>query len=1182
MPSLLHGTVFKDLWQGLPQYRTLVDGLRKGHGEQAFFGLQPGQVAYLLGSLFLDLKRPVIVVTTGFREALSFAAEISGWIGGEEVHYFPPQEVVPYSVIARSPEVAGQRLKALTSITMGKSAVVVTPVQALLRPLPPRKVFSSLIQEFAIGDTMSLENAVDLLIRGGYERVDSVEGPGHFAVRGGILDVFPLTEEQPLRIEWFGDEIESIRLFNRTTQRSEKGLDYVVIPPARETVRQSEADSETREVILREAEETALRLRSIGKSKDADTLLERVQNHLASMTPAQWELYAPYLYQGATIFDYFPVSPVTILMESKRLEDALNGAELQWRERTVNLLESGRLLPSQRGLLLSSEAIQRVIKRQQTIYMSLLPQMPTGASPRATLSLSGKPVPSFQGQWNLFVEELNSWLRQGYGCLLVCTTDERAARISSGLEEAGIEAPRVEGLPQPGRVAVITGQLASGFIFPAIRLAVVTEDRLFGSRKRATVKEKGHEGQPLASYADLKVGDYVVHVHHGIGRYLGVKTLEVQGTHRDYLYLQYSGEDRLYVPVEQINLIQKYVGGETGQIKLYKLGGNEWSRVKERVKESVRKMAEELLRLYAARQALQGHAFPEDTVWQKQFEDAFPYEETADQLKSIEEIKRDMERPQPMDRLLCGDVGFGKTEVAMRAAFKAVSDGKQVAVLVPTTILAQQHLVTFRERFEGFPVNIDMLSRFRTKKEQEAVITALRRGDIDIVIGTHRLLAGDVNFKDLGLLVVDEEHRFGVAHKETLKRLRSTVDVLTMTATPIPRTLHMAMTGLRDMSVISTPPENRLPIETYVVEYDEELVAEAIRQELSRGGQLFFVHNRVKGIHRVAQRLQELVPDARIAVGHGQMQEEELERIMLDFLEGRQDILVSTSIIESGLDIPNANTLIVDESDRLGLAQLYQIRGRVGRSNRLAYAYFTYRREKILGEVAQKRLEAIKDFTELGSGFKIALRDLEIRGAGNILGPEQHGFIISVGFDLYCQLIDEAVRELKGEKSVPQTEPSIELLADAYLDDSYVPDVRAKIELYKKVNASRTLESVASIRAEMQDRFGKIPEAAENLLRLATIRILAAEMGVLSIVQEKEQVRLVFATYLKELLKSFEPLRAKYDRRLQIQVTPRPILRFRIKGNVLVDVLELLEAVSGIPQIKEWLSNTSAVATELK
>lgn len=1182
---------FLSLWHDIPEYRTLVDGLRKGYREQAFFGLQPGQVAYLLAALRREMGRPVLALAPGYREALALATDLSAWLPGETVLTFPPLDVVPYTVMARSPEVAAQRLQVLDHLARGGEGIVVAPLTALFRALPPSQEFRRAMAAVRVGDEVPLPALIGRLVAGGYERVERVEGPGQFNVRGGLLDVFPLTAERPYRIEFFGDTVESLRSFDVISQRSVDDESAVLIPPAREAVLPEGGEGPALAAVHLELDQTVPRMEKAGRGAEARFLRERVDGHLARMTPALWELYLPYLYNPATLFDYFRTPPLVAALDAGRLLQGVEGAGRQWTERATSLLEEGRLLPSQEALQFGAEVWRRGLDQRQVLYLSGLPSRLPGADIKNLLSVSGKPVTAFHGQWELFLEELRGLRGQQYRCCLAVTSHERGSRVAAGLAEVGIDTvPGGEGepwpLPSPGGVAVLPGTLQSGFVFPGLRLALITEGEIFGRRRQKREATRAPSGVKIASYRDLKVGDYVVHVQHGIGQYLGIKAMEVQGVQRDYLFIKYEAADRLYVPTDQIHLVQKYVGGEGLKPRLNRLGGNEWARVKQRVKESVRRMAEELLRLYAARQALAGYAFAADTVWQTEFEEAFPFEETQDQIQAVAEIKRDMEEPRPMDRLLCGDVGFGKTEVAMRAAFKAVMDGKQVAVLVPTTILAQQHYVTFKERFQAFPVRIQVLSRFRTPKEQEATITALRKGEADVVIGTHRLLGGDVSFKDLGLLIIDEEHRFGVSHKEALKRLRATVDVLTLTATPIPRTLHMSLAGLRDMSVIETPPENRFPVETYVVEYDEMLVRDAIERELGRGGQVFYVHNRVQTIGNALRRLRGLAPGAAIGVAHGQLPEEDLEQVMLDFLEGRHDILLCTSIIESGLDIPNANSLVVEDSDRFGLAQLYQIRGRVGRSNRLAYAYFTFRRERILTETAQKRLEAIKEFTELGSGFKIALRDLEIRGAGNILGPEQHGFIVSVGFDLYCQLLEEAVRELKGDKAVPLTEPTVELAVDAYLDDAYVPEARAKIEVYKKVNACRSAGELDDLEAEIVDRYGPLPRPARNLLSLARIKAAAIRLGLLSISQERDVVKLLFPGYLKELVRSLEPLRARYGRRLAVQTAPKPVVRLRLDAaraplgavsqpagpsvKVVDEVLALLTEIAAVPEVRRF------------
>jgi transcription-repair coupling factor (superfamily II helicase) len=698
---------------------------------------------------------------------------------------------------------------------------------------------------------------------------------------------------------------------------------------------------------------------------------------------------------------------------------------------------------------------------------------------------------------NVLKSEVSRWMKSGLHVVFVAATKERADHLERVLADYRIEADRAEQYAQTKVPQILVANLSSGFELPLHHLVVVVETEVFtAKRKHRRARADMSDAERIKSYQELHVGDYVVHVNHGIGKYQGIRTLDVDGRHQDYLYLTYAGNDSLYVPVHQIDQIQRYVGSGEKEPKLYHLGGSEWQKVKNRVSRTVKDIAEDLVKLYAKRESTPGHAFAADTPWQTDFENLFPYEETPDQLRAIADIKRDMERSRPMDRLLCGDVGYGKTEVAVRAAFKAVMDGKQVAVLVPTTILAQQHYETFKERFAGFPATIDMLSRFRTRKESQACVKGLKDGSVDIVIGTHRLLQKSIQFKDIGLLIVDEEQRFGVTHKERLKQLRANVDCLTLTATPIPRTLHMSMMGVRDLSVIETPPENRFPVQTYVVEYNEGLLREALERELGRGGQVYFVYNQVQSIHHMAERVSQLVPDARIAVAHGQMGEDELERVMLDFLEGEIDVLVTTTIIETGLDISNVNTLIVHDADRFGLSQLYQLRGRVGRSNRIAYAYFTYHRDKVLSEVAEKRLSAIKEFTELGSGFKIAMRDLSIRGAGNLLGAEQHGFINSVGFDMYSEMLAQAVRELRGEQAEQAAEPNLDLPVEAYLPDTYISDAAQKIAMYKRFKHVKTPLEADDLEEELEDRFGDLPREVRNLLQVTRLKSLAARAGV--------------------------------------------------------------------------------------
>ena len=1176
------------LWAGLQEYRGLIDALHRGAREVAVSGL-PAAAAVPLGlALRVELERPVVWITADEAQAEATWMAVAAWAAADDAPLLlPPREFLPFSVVAEGPEIRAARLQALSALGLEapRPPLLVLPITALRRQLAPPAVFRAAGMTLAVGDRVGPGQLAARLVAGGYERQPLVEGPGGFALRGGILDVFPLTVDQPLRFEFDGETLVSLRRFAADTQRSLESLSAVTVPPAREV---PVPDAVLRETVLARlaAALDADAPRLGGPGTDARTRLEESIRAdieaLGSLTAAAaWERYLPFAHRPASVLEYARWrgrDPLCLVLDAATAMDAVRTLHRHEEERLAWFLTDGRILSQQAaafGLPLDWQADAG--PRGATLFVDPLGRQIPGVEPQERVQMAARSAPPLAGQWSLALDTLRRWQRGGYRVVCWAGGRERASHTLQELQEAGINACRAgqPPWPMPGQVAVATGRLPVGFEVPGLSLAVLGETELFGRRPRpARVRRATAGATQLQSYEDLQVGDYVVHSAHGIGQYLGTSTLTVQGKARDYLVLRYDGTDRLYVPTDQIGLVQKYIGGEGRAPRISRLGGAEWSKVKQRVKESVRRMAEELIALYAARQALSGHAFSADTPWQREFEDAFPYEETPDQRQAILEIKQDMERAVPMDRLLCGDVGYGKTEVAMRAAFKAIADGRQVAVLVPTTILAEQHFLTFSERFRGFPIQIRMLSRFRNRREQEEAITALRRGTADLVIGTHRLLQGDVDFKNLGLVVIDEEHRFGVAHKERLKQLRQSVDVLTMTATPIPRTLHMAMAGVRDMSVITTPPENRYPIETVVVEWSPALVREALSRELARRGQVYYLHNRVQGISAAQDRIRSLAPEADVIVAHGQMPEDQLESVMAEFWRGEHQVLLATTIIESGLDIPNANTLIVEDADRLGLAQLYQIRGRVGRSSRVAYAYFTYRRDKALTEIASKRLEAIKQFTELGSGFKIALRDLEIRGAGNILGPEQHGFVAAVGFDLYAQLLEEAVRDLKGERAAPAHRATVELAVDAFIDDRYIPEAQVKLEFYKKIHAAAASVDLAAVEEELRDRFGAPPVGVDHLLRLTRIRLLAQDLGLLGIVQEGRRITFSLPNYAASLLTRLQDLAVRSGRRLRVRTTPKPQLEWHLDG---VDDATVLAAAEGClklltdhPQVQAW------------
>lgn len=1163
--------------QASPEFSSLYDGLRRGFAEQMVYGVAGSLKSAFLAALRERTGRPALVITATIQQAEQFRADLETWLPDQDVVLFPPMEYLPFEVMAHSPEVVSQRLAVLERLAKGENLIVVAPAAALYRSLTPHAVFRQSLLTLTPGTAIGRDALLARLTRQGYERVDMVESKGHVAVRGEIVDFFPLASEYPLRVAFWGDEIDEIRRFDPATQRTVERVESVSVGPAREFILPEDGVERAIERIRKDLAEAVVRLRRLqareaaersgaegpapggeggpgaaAEARDGDRrsgrrrgrkaaprlpldsvdaaqkLEDRVEAHLAKLQEQIYfpglEHYAPFFFDHLeTLIDYFPERPLILIDEPARIRDASLEAQGREADRQVAMMERGHLLPGQLGLYLNYQELFQRCRQGSAIYFSALGRGIPGIRPANEVGLSATSVQEFHGQWPLFEEELRRWKKQGYRIVILVGTEDRQRRVRELLQEADVEsgagAPgRPVVLPLPGAVWVGIGTVEGGFQWPGQRLVVVTDREIQGRQRRrrragvhGTAAASARQAARIASYHDLQVGDYVVHATHGIGRYLGVRSETILGVTRDYLVIQYEGSDRLKIPTEQVDQIQKYIGAEGHEPRINRLGGGEWAKVKSRVKESIREMAAELLRLAALRETLPGTAFPPDTPWQREFEDAFPYEETPDQLTAVAEIKADMEKPRPMDRLLLGDVGYGKTEVALRAAFKAATAGKQVAILVPTTILAQQHYATCKSRMEGFPIHLAVLNRFKTPKEQAEIIKGLADGTIDIVIGTHRLLSDDVKFKDLGLLIVDEEQRFGVAHKERIKQLRANVDVLTLSATPIPRTLHMAMVGMRDMSVITTPPEDRYPVETFVAEYDDALVQDAIGRELARGGQVFFVHNRIQTLDKVAARLHQLVPEARIAVAHGQMPEDRLEQILLDFMDGEYDVLVATTIIENGIDIPQVNTIIVDDADHLGLSQLYQLRGRVGRSNRLAYAYFLYRRDKVLTEASEKRLRAIKDFTELGSGFKIAMRDLEIRGAGNILGPEQHGFIVSVGFDLYTQLLEEAVRELKGEPAPePEVQPNIELQVDAFISDQYVPDARQKIDAYKRIIAIRSMADVEDVADELVDRFGSLPDPVKNLLDIARLRVHCNRLGITSISQMRDRVTVKF------------------------------------------------------------------------
>ncbi|HHV43296.1 MAG TPA: transcription-repair coupling factor [Firmicutes bacterium] len=1100
------------------EFAPVVDTVIRGAQETLVIGASGSLRIVGIAAIFQTLaqrgsKIPFLVVAPDQYHAEQIYLTLENILTSKRVALFPAISTMPHESVIAERELHGMRVAVIGRLLAEESLIVVASAEALSRYLLPPQVFRAYCTGLTVGETVELEQLMDRLVAGGYQRVDLVEDPGQFSLRGGILDIFCPILTNPVRIELFGDEIDSIREFDPADQRSYRRHQSVYITPAREFFVPEHLRKDAFIEIKKALEEQVVRL-DRAKDSPSSTLRQTVARHLEfienGIYDSALEQYQPYFYPNqATLLAYFP-RMICILDEPSRIKESLENVEKEYMEQHLSGLAKGRALPGEARMFCPWSELFPEFKRGRLLYFSTLAQRIEGMSPTHTVNVSSRLPDVFHGKMNLLLQELERAKREGFAILLSLSSESRAKRITEWLTEEGVPARyvlRPEDEIRPGNIIITSGYLEAGFDLPLTRLLVLTDAEIRGKAKQKVRSRRGPQGTRIRDWNELNEGDYVVHVNHGIGKYLGVKNINVSGVQKDYLVVKYAGEDILYVPVDQVNLLQKYVGGgDEASPKLNKLGGTEWTKVKRKVKESVREIAKDLLELYAARETVPGRAFSPDTVWQREFEDAFEYEETPDQLRAVQEVKADMEKPRPMDRLLCGDVGYGKTEVALRAAFKAVMDGCQVAILVPTTILAQQHYRTVSERLRNFPVTVRVLSRFESPSKQKQTIKDLKTGAVDIVIGTHRLLSKDVEFKNLGLVIIDEEQRFGVKQKEKLKQLRTSVDVLTLSATPIPRTLHMALVGVRDMSVIETPPEDRYPIRTYIVEYNPETIRDAILREKARGGQVYFVYNRVQGIERMAEELRLLVPEVSVVVAHGQMGERELEQVMLDFMDGAYDVLVCTTIIETGMDIPNVNTLIVYDADKFGLSQLYQLRGRVGRSNRIAYAYCCYRKDQVLTEDAEKRLQAIKEFSDLGSGFRIAMRDLEIRGAGNILGAEQHGFIASVGFELYCRLLEESIAELSGQVKEELPEPLLDFAVDAYIDDEYIADSRQKVDIYKRISALGSQREIQEFVVELEDRYGPVTPSVDKLLRVAAIRIMAREVGVESIAQEARYV----------------------------------------------------------------------------
>ena len=1014
------------------------------------------------------------------------------------VYAYPAKDLIFYQADIHNNRLTEDRIKVLKRISQGLPITVVTTFDALLTPIIPMEVYRSHIVAIDKSTAIVQKELASKLVNMGYVRAYQVEAPGQFSMRGGIIDIFDLTEDNPYRIELWGEEIESIRIFDASTQRSLEMLESCKVFPASEMIIDEDDLYTGLKKIEAESKEVAGKLRAEFHTEEAYRLESSVRTLREDLTElgrlTNLESYIHFFYEETNLLGEFFDSSNTVLVfdEPMRIKEHVNAVTLEFTDSMKNRLEKGYVLPTQANILVS---LEEMMARTKLPIIGLSTLEDRGALFKADMnaSIEAKSISSYKGHFDMLLADLMVYKKKGYRIVLLSPSRTRAKKMAEDIRSNDIMAIYTEDRAReliPGEITCMYGNASKGYEYPVLKLVVISQEDIFGVKTEKKHRKRHAGGQKIKDFGELKVGDYVVHEHHGMGVYRGIEKLEIEGVTKDYLKVEYKDGGCVYILPANLDILQKYASADTvKKPKLNKLGGKEWTATKNRVRAAVDVVADDLVKLYAIRQQKSGYEFGKDTVWQQEFEELFPYEETPDQLAAVADIKRDMESTKIMDRLICGDVGYGKTEVALRAAFKAVSDGKQVAVLVPTTILASQHFTTFTQRMKDFPIRIEVLSRFRSAAAQKKTIADLKKGMVDIVIGTHRLLSKDIEYKDLGLLIVDEEQRFGVTHKEKIKQIKEDVDVLTLTATPIPRTLHMSLVGIRDMSVLEEPPGERLPIQTFVCEYNEEMVREAIVREISRGGQVYYVYNRVDSIAEMTDKIRNLVPEANVDFAHGQMKESELEGIMTEFVEGAIDVLVSTTIVETGLDISNVNTIIIHDSDKMGLSQLYQLRGRVGRSTRTAYAFLMYKRDKMLKEVAEKRLEAIREFTELGSGFKIAMRDLEIRGAGNILGHAQHGHMEAVGYELYCKMLNEAVLKRKGIETVDfEFNTQIDLDVDAFLPSDYVVNEVQKLDIYKRIASIETEEEVEDMADELRDRFGTLPIPAKNLLTVTSLR----------------------------------------------------------------------------------------------
>lgn len=1143
----------------LAEYDEIKNLLYKQNQPVALTGCMESQKLHILYGLS-DGFRYKLIVTYSDQRAREIYEEYKFY--DRNVMIYPAKDLIFFQADIHGNKLTTERVQVLRRISEDRPFTLVTTFAALMTPQVAWNVESDTIflsKRTTIEEGEFARRLVDM----GYEKSYQIESPGQFSVRGGIIDIFDLTEENPYRIELWGDEVESIRSFDILSQRSVEQLSSIRIFPASEFVLSKKAINEGFKRIEVEAAKQEKLFRDTFQTEEAHRIATQIKELKEQVIEfgnlSGIEGYIRYFYEDdklTNLIHLLSKSYCVFLDEPARIYEEARAVETEFRESMKHRAEKGYVLPGQMQLLLGCEEVAAAISRGPFVSLASMDLKNPLVKVQKHFDILTKSISSYNNSFEALVKDLKYYKKNGYRVLLLSGSRTRAQRLAEDLRDQELSAvysqdPEREVLP--GEILTCYGHVGKGFEYPLIKFVVISESDIFGASRKKKKHKSKYEGQKIKDFNELKVGDYVVHENHGLGIYRGIEKVEVEKVVKDYLKIEYRDGGNLYILATGLDVIQKYASADAKKPKLNKLGSQEWIKTKTRVRTAVDAVAKDLVELYAIRQQTEGYQYGPDTVWQKEFEEMFPFEETEDQLSAIEDTKKDMESTKIMDRLICGDVGYGKTEIAIRAAFKAVQEGKQVVYLVPTTILAQQHYNTFTQRMKDFPVRVDLLSRFRSSGEQKKTLEDLKKGMVDIVIGTHRVLSADVAFKDLGLLIIDEEQRFGVAHKEKIKKLKENVDVLTLTATPIPRTLHMSLIGIRDMSVLEEAPNDRLPIQTYVMEYNEEMVREAIVRELSRGGQVYYVYNRVNNIADISAVIQKLVPEAVVAYAHGQMKEQELERIMYDFINGEIDVLVSTTIIETGLDISNVNTIIVHDSDNMGLSQLYQLRGRVGRSNRTAYAFLMYKRDKMLKEVAEKRLSAIKEFTELGSGFKIAMRDLEIRGAGNLLGKLQHGHMEAVGYDLYCKMLNEAVKNLKGIPTIEDFTTVVDMDVDAFIPAEYIVNEVQKLDIYKRIASIESSKERDDMKDELLDRFGAIPKSVDNLLRIALIRVSAHSLYMTEVKGKNERITFTFRPDARINPAGIPALLKKYKDKLLFTAYGNPFFTYKYRKTGLVE-----------------------------